>query len=188
MMERFAEASPLFKARVAGAFYVLCILLGISAEMFLSGSLRSAANLIGTAFYVGVTLILYDLFKPVNKRLSLLAAVFSLAGCAVTLLDLLHLRSPYISSLEFFGVYCLLIAYLILRSTFMPRIIGMLLALAGLGWLTFLSPALGRQLFGYTMVTGLIGEGSLMLWLLVMGVNVQRWNQQAGTARANAAS
>jgi hypothetical protein len=47
---------------------------GISAAIFLRGSLGLAVNLIGTACYVAVTLILYELFKPVNKSLSLLAA------------------------------------------------------------------------------------------------------------------
>jgi hypothetical protein len=52
----------------------------------------------------------------------------------------LHLAPYKISSLVFFGPYCLLIGYLIFRSTFLPRILGVLMALAGLGWLIFLSP------------------------------------------------
>jgi hypothetical protein len=55
------------------------------------------------------------------------------------------------------------------------------LAIAGFGWLTFLSPALGERLFSpYIMVTGLVGEGSLTLWLLAFGVNARRWKEQAG--------
>jgi hypothetical protein len=176
------EVSPLLKARIAGALYLLSILMGVSAVAVASGSFSLAANLIGTACYVAVTLILYELLKPVNKGLSLLAALFSLVGCAITLLSLLHLPSPHISSLVFFGFYCLLLAYLIFRSTFLPRFLSVLLAIAGLGWLTFLSPALGGRLFSpYLMITGLIGEGSLTLWLLVFGVNAQRWNEQART-------
>ncbi len=175
-MERIAELPPPFKARIAGAFYLLTILTGLYAALFASGSPRLVANVIGTMFYVAVTLIFYDLFKPVNKSLSLLAAAFSLVGCAITFLELIHFRSPYVNSLVFFGFYCLLLGYLIFKSNFFPRTLGVLVALAGLGWLTYLSPALADRLSTYTMITGLIGEGSLTLWLLVFGVNAQRYH------------
>jgi hypothetical protein len=57
-------------------------------------------------------------------------------------------------SFVFFGFYCLLIGYLIFRSTFLPRILGAGMVIAGLGWLTF-------------------------RWLLVAGVNAERWTEQA---------
>ena len=64
---------------------------------------------------------------------------------------------------------------------------GALMAIAGLCYLTFsfanvLSPALGALLFTYLMPLALPGELSLTLWLLVIGVNVQRWKDQAGAA------
>ena len=86
----------------------------------------------------------------------------------------------------FFGVYCLLIGYLIFTSAFLPRILGGLMALAGLGWLTFLSPPLASHLSPYNLVLGFLAELSLCLWLLVMGVNVQRWKEQASTAQKEA--
>ncbi len=182
-MDRITQASPLVKARTAGVVYLLSILTGVFAVTIASGSVSLAANLIGTACYVVVTLILYDLLKPVNRSVSLLAAFFSLAGCAIGALGLLHLPAPNVNSLVFFGFYCLLLAYLIFRSTFLPRFLSVLLAITGLGWLTFLSPALGDRLFvPYLMVTGLVGEGSLTLWLLVFGVNAQRWKEQASAA------
>jgi hypothetical protein len=82
----------------------------------------------------------------------------------------------------FFGVYCVLIGCLILKSTFLPRILGALMALAGLGWLTFLSPPFANRLSPYNLVLGFVAELLLMLWLLVMGVNVQRWQEQASAA------
>jgi hypothetical protein len=88
----------------------------------------------------------------------------------------------YNISLVFFGFYCLLIGYLIFRSTFLPRIIGVLMVIAGLGWLTVLSPPLANYLWPYIATPGLIGEGTLTLWLLVIGVNVQRWREQASAA------
>jgi hypothetical protein len=97
---------------------------------------------------------------------------------------LLNLNSQAFSiGIVFFGFYCLLIGYLIFRSTFLPRAIGVLMALAGLGYLTFLYPPLEYALSLYLQVPGLLGEGSLTLWLLVVGVNAQRWKEQARAAR-----
>jgi hypothetical protein len=84
--------------------------------------------------------------------------------------------------LAFFGVHCLLVGYLILRSTFLPRVIGGLMVFAGLGWLTFLSPQLANSLAPYNMMPGGIGELSLSLWLIVIGVNAKRWQKQAAAA------
>ena len=116
-----------------------------------------------------------------NRSLSLLAAFFSLVGCAKDVLSLFNLAPNRISTLVFFGPYCLLIGYLIFRSTFLPRILGVLMALAGFGWLTFLPP-LANHLSTYLKALGFLAEASLMLWLLVKGVNVQRWKEQASAA------
>jgi len=182
------ERSPLLKARTAGAFYLLCILAGIFGATFARGGLALAANLIATGCYVVVTAILYDLLKPVNRTLSLLAALFSLAGCGISVLHLLHVSSPNVSELVFFGFYCLLLAYLIFKSTFLPRFLSVLLTITGLGWLTFLWPTLGSHLFfPYLMVGGLAGEGALTLWLLVFGVDARSWNEQYRAAQGAAA-
>ena len=174
MMERIAEASPRFKARIAGVFYLLTFLTGGFA-FFVRGRLGFAAGLVAGACYIAVTLLFYYLFKPVNRSLSLLAAVISLAGCAIGPLRQFHLVPFHISPLVVFGFYCLLIGYLIFRSTFLPRILGAGMVFAGLGWLTFLSPPLAKYLSPYIFGPGILGEGSLTLWLLVMGVNEQRW-------------
>ena len=109
--------------------------------------------------------------------------VKQLQALAQQLLDL-NAQAGYIA-LVFFGVFQLLIGYLIFRSTFLPRILGALIALGGLGWLTFLSPPLATSLLTYLMVLGILAEVPLMLWLLVMGVNAQRWNEQAIAAGAS---
>jgi hypothetical protein len=80
-------------------------------------------------------------------------------------------------ALAFFGISTLLNGYLILRSTFLPRILGVLSMLAGLGWLTFLYPPLGNQLFVYILLLGLLGSAAQILWLLARGVNVEEWNK-----------
>ena len=82
----------------------------------------------------------------------------------------------------FFGVYCLLIGILILKSTFLPRFLGVLMAFGGLGWLTFASPSLAATLSPYNLAPGIIGELTLTLWLLVKGVDEPRWRAQAAIA------
>jgi hypothetical protein len=181
MMERIAEAWPGPKARITGVVYLLYFLTTVFTEVFVGRGrlvVYDALNLIAYAFYIATTLLIYYMFKPVNRSISFFAAFFSLAGCANGVLSLFHFEPYGISSLVFFGPYCLLIGYLIFRSTFLPRILGVLMALAGLGWLIFLSP-LANHLSRYLMVLGFLAEASLMLWLLVMGVNVQRWKELA---------
>ena len=95
----------------------------------------------------------------------------------------MRLASLPINNLVFFGFYCLLIGYLIFESTFLPRTLGVLMAIGGLGWLTFLSPSLAKVLAPYNMLPGIIGEGVLTMWLLVFGVNVQRWIERSRAAK-----
>jgi hypothetical protein len=235
MMERIAEASPRPRARITGVVYLLYFLTAVLGEFFLrslvvSGDAAATANnilahqpsfrlglatgLIAVACYIALTALFYDLFKPVNRSLSFLAAFFSLVGCAILAFGSLFQLAPlvvlggsqYLSvftveqlralalmflelntqagniGVVFFGVYCLLIGYLIFQSTFLPRILGALMSLAGLGWLTFLSPPLANYLSPYNLVLGFLAELSLCLWLLVKGVDVQRWKDQASAA------
>jgi hypothetical protein len=177
-----AQTSPRIKARIAGAFYLLTFVAGVLALVSVNG--RLAANLIATAAYVAVTLLFHDIFKAVNRSLSLLAMFVGLLGCAWSVLIIFHLAPLPINSLVFFGFYCLLIGYLIFRSAFLPRLLGVGMAIGGLGWLTFLSSPLANYLSPFNLAPGMIGEGLLTLWLLVFGVNVQRWKEQAGAAAA----
>jgi len=83
------------------------------------------------------------------------------------------------TNLVFFGLWCVLTGYLIFRSTFMPRILGVLLAIDGLGWMTFMSPPLGHYLSPIIAVACGLAEIPLQLWLLIFGVNNERWKAQA---------
>ena len=157
--------------------YLLYFLTAILAEILVRRKLvgyGNATNLMATGSYVILTLLFYAMFKPVNRSLSLIAALFSLAGCGVMALGLFHLASLPGSPLLFFDPYCLLIGYLIFRSTFLPRILGVLMALAGLGWPAFLSPNLAHSLSLSIEGLGIFAEASLMLWLIVMGVKSEK--------------
>jgi len=172
-------------ARATGAVYLFYFLTAIPAQFLLGGRLAAygnATNLIATAFYVILTLLFYGMFKPVNRTVSLIAALLSLAGCVVMTLGRFHVVPVSMSPQLFFGPYCLLIGYLIFRSSFLPRILGVLMALAGLGWLAFLSPTVAHALTLHIEVLGIFAEASLMLWLIVMGVNVQRCKEQSSAA------
>ena len=182
MNERITR-SPQWRARIAGVFYLLTILTGAFAALASAKFLAfaDAASLAATACYIVVTLLFYGIFKPVDSSLSLIAAVFSLVGCILGALNVFHLIPPPIKSvnpLVLFGCYCLLIGYLIFRSSFLPRILGVLMAFGGLGWLTFASAELADYLSPYNLAPGILGEGTLTVWLLIFGVNAQRWKEQ----------
>ena len=182
MMQRIADASPRPRARITGVVYLLYFLTAIFGQFLVGHNVvvcGVAVNLISAAFYIAVTVLFYLLFKPVSRRLSLVAALLSLVGCGLMVLNLFHLATAY-SPLMFFGPYCLLLGGLILRSTFLPRFLGVLMVLAGLGWLAFLVPVVAKHLSLYIEVLGILAEGLLMVWLLVKGVNAERWKEQAG--------
>jgi hypothetical protein len=83
------------------------------------------------------------------------------------------------TALAFFGFSTLLNGYLIFRSTFLPRWLGVLAMISGLGWLTFLYPPLGRSAFIILALVGLSSSAATIFWLLVFGVNEEKWKQQA---------
>jgi hypothetical protein len=88
--------------------------------------------------------------------------------------------------LVFFGFACLVYGYLLFRSGYFPRTLGVLMAIAGLSYLTnsftlILAPAYSGRIFPI-LVLALVGELSLCLWLMVRGVNLPKWNEKASLA------
>jgi hypothetical protein len=164
-----------------GVTYLLYFLTAIGASIATGHGLAAVglgANIVSFALYIAVSVLFYYLFRPVSRGLSLLAAIFSLAGCAIGTLGLFNITVYDISPLVFFGPYCILLGYLILRSTFLPRALGVLMVLAGAGWFVYLSP-LGGHIIAYLEGLGILAEGGLMLWLLIFGVDEKRWREQA---------
>ena len=224
--------SPRTMARLAGLFAVLEGMTAVAGQslagrMVVSGNAAAtAANVMAnqTLFWAGFTssllavvshiawvALLYLLFKPVSRTLSLVAAFVGLVACSIQAFAAFFQMAPMVildgrglSAFEpdqlqalallffrfngrafnlyeaFFGLWCFLIGCLIIRSTFMPRIIGVLEAIAGLAWATRLSPPLAEWLSSAVVMLVAPGELSLLLWLLIAGVNEERWNEQAG--------
>jgi hypothetical protein len=150
----------LLKARAAGGFYLLAVLSAVSAEAFLRGKLLREVGFIAIASFAIVTLLLYWLLRPVNRGIALLAAIFNFVSLTLEAFEL-HLRGANIA-LMFHGLYCLLVGFLVFRSGFLPRILGATMAVAP-----------------YNMIAGFTGEGMLMLWLLLIGLDGQQGNVQA---------
>ena len=241
-MKRIASNMSRINARIAGALYLVIILTATFAELYVRERLvvygdaaatavnilaheplyrlGGAAMLVALVSDVAVALIFYQLFRPVSKTVSLIAAAFRLMDVAVLGVNLLNHFAPLIHSkalggaftpdqlqalslaslrsyaqgfnigMVFFGFNCLLMGYLIFRSAFLPRILGGLMALAGLSYLTnsfvsFLSPAWAGNLFPYIMAPPFVAETSLSLWLLAVGLNAERWREQARAAEGN---
>jgi hypothetical protein len=87
----------------------------------------------------------------------------------------------------FYGFDILCVAYLVRRSTFLPNFISILLAIDAFAYLvggftTMIAPGVADDLSPWIQIPAPLGEGSLCLWLLIAGVNVRRWREQAGSA------
>jgi Domain of unknown function (DUF4386) len=177
-MVRIRELSPRLEARLAGVFYLLAVLSAVLLEGFVRGKLLYVAGLVPVASFAVVTLLLFELLSPVNRKLAWLAALFNLFGLMLEALEW-HFRGANIA-LVFHGLYCLVVGYLVFRSAFLPRIFGALMAVGGLAWLTDLSIPLTNHLFPYNLVAGFLGEGLPMLWFLLIGVKAQDRKAQAG--------
>lgn len=103
----------------------------------------------------------------------------------------LRLQSAgYDLALVFFGIFCIAIGALIWQSTFLPRIVGVLIAVAGLcypinSFVHFLAPQ--HSLFPYILLPCFIGELALCLWLMAKGVNLAKWEETVSAARLGGA-
>jgi len=88
-------------------------------------------------------------------------------------------------ALAFFGFSTVLQGWLIYKSGFLPRWLGIIGIIGGFGWLTFLSPPLGMRLFTYVAVFALVGLLLTIGWLLTVGVDEQRWRERAAQAASS---
>ena len=88
------------------------------------------------------------------------------------------------TAIAFFGFSTVLDGYLVFRSTYLPRWLGVLGMIAAFGWLAFLYPPLGYSLFMYAALFGLLASAAKIFWLIVFGVDEERFRavEAAGEA------
>ncbi len=239
-----SEFSPQVYARIGGLLYLLIIITGMFAEVFVRNKLfvsgdasATAGNIINSPFLwrIGISadlimqicdlpvmLILYLLLKPINKNIALLNLLFNLIQTAVLVANKLNLLNAlfllgdaeYLKSLDsnqlhtlsylsiklhefgfgigliFFGIVCLLEGYLIFKSGYFPKTIGLLMQIAGVCYLTnsfalILAPKLANNLFPIILIPPLIAELSLCLWMIIKGVNLPIWEKKIQSGMVN---
>lgn len=188
------KQESLYRAGFVAAVILLCCnvpLAFIFYDLFklVNRSLSSLVALfilVGTAIETGALL---SYFAPLillsgGRNSSGLNAA-QLQSMAYTFLELQAIG--FNVAVVFFAIYDLIIGYLLLRSTFLPHALGVLMAVGGLCYLTnsfatFLAPGLAPHLMPYILIPSGVAELSLCLWLLVVGLDESRWEQQATAA------
>ena len=227
-----AGTSPLVRARVAGALYLVAnlfapfTLLYLPSLFIVRGDAAATANSIMASeslFRVGIVgnlftfianillaLALYQLLKVVNRNMASLMVILFLVGVPIAMLnelsqlavlqllsgaDYLKAFAPdqlqaivYLSlgvhdqglliAHVFFGLWLLPMGYLVFRSGFIHRIVGVLLVIAGVGYVVQSFAAFLGYNVNIILFTGL-GELVFLFWLLIKGVDVEQWKQRA---------
>lgn len=159
-----------------------------------------AAALIVVVCNLPMGFILCELLKVVNAHLARLALLFIIASTTLEAVNLCNYIEPLLAadeiqplargpirmwsyafsvSLTFFGVYCVLLGILVFRCGFFPRILGVLMIVAGVTyWLNAFRLFLALPI-PYVQWVTFIGEQSMTLWLLVVGLNEAKWRERA---------
>jgi len=169
------------KGRLAGALWLVVIVVSMAGYLVRLSAPRVdfAANLLGGAVYLGVTVLLYEICEPVNGTLARFGAMCGLAGvatgAATSVTNVTPPEQGFYLGMVFFGLQCMSVGYLLARAALVPRVLGVLLAIGGTGYVVnsfanFLAPAVGVHFAPFVIPLALLGEGSLTLWLLAKGV------------------
>jgi hypothetical protein len=92
-------------------------------------------------------------------------------------------------ALIFFGFTCVVNGYLIFKSRYLPRFVGILMQIAGLSYLTacfaaLFAPAFADLITPAILLPPLIGESSFCLWLLIKGVNIAKWKERVSALQS----
>lgn len=168
-------------------------------------------SLIMMLAFVVYALLLYRLLERVNRPHAVLMVTLALLSVPIYMLSQVNLfaalplaeaglqeqvslflelhRFGNLIAAIFFGLWLIPLGLLVLRSGFLPRILGILLLLGSPGYLilfvqAFLFSGHERTLWSnpFLVVTH-IAEGALMLWLLIKGVNAAEWARRTASTR-----
>ena len=232
MTTNAAEGSPLVRARLAGALYLVAnifapfTLIYLPSRFIVPGdAAATAGNIIASQslFRVGIVgnlftfianiflaLALFQLLKIVNRNMASLMLILFLVGVPIAMLNELsqlavlqllsgagHLNAYSTAQLQaaayfllrlhdqglliahvFFGLWLLPMGYLVYKSRFIPRLVGVLFGVAGVGYVVQSFAAFVGYNVNIILFTGL-GELVFLLWLLIRGVNVVQWKKRA---------
>jgi hypothetical protein len=188
-------ASPLlWRSGVAGELFMLTCAVALTLIFYVllrpvSKNLALLAaffNLVSIAIQATYELNLLEVSFPLGDAAYLKAFEPSQLHALAYLTVKSH-GYGYGIALIFFGCECLVLGYLILRSGYFPRILGLLMQIAGVCYLTnsfalILAPTLADMLFPAVLIPAFIGEASFCVWLIMKGVNVPKWEARAAVA------
>jgi hypothetical protein len=185
LLWRFHIATELFLLICAIALLLILFALLRPVNRDLA-SLAIFFNLVSIGIEADITLHLTEALFPLGNA-GYLKAFAPEQLYALASLSLKSHGYGFSVSLLFFGCFCVIVGYLIFKSGYLPKTIGVLMQIAGVCYLIdsfalILSPALTNRLLPAILVPAFIGEASLCLWLLIKGVNVERWRKLAGRA------
>ena len=85
----------------------------------------------------------------------------------------------------FLGINTIMIGYLMLRATFVPRVLGVIGVIGGAGWLSYLYPPLASVLFLPVALFALVSCAVTIGWLLIRGVDERKWHEMAAASTAS---
>jgi hypothetical protein len=154
-------------ARIAGRLYVVYLVLAVAGVALKSLEL----SLVGTAAYFVLAVQLYRLVAPVDRRVAFVLVPLAALGCIIQGAGMVGSdRDLQRLALLFFGLFLVALGYLVARSGFLPRAIGVWLLLAGIGWCAaVLIPDLPFAVTGAVEGFGGLSEVAFALWLLFGG-------------------
>ena len=189
--DNIVASQPLFRAGFASDLVVFVIEVALAAVLYVlfrpvsrTLALLMAFARLAMAAILGLNML--NMFTALQLLTGAeYAAAFEKGQLQTLALVFLNAqRYGYALGMIFFGLHLAVLGYLVYRSGFLPRILGIVMVVSALGYLAdsftgFLVPQYAETLAVVVVVTAILGELPLALWLLIKGVNVERWHQRA---------
>jgi len=185
-----ANSTSLWRAGIAGDLVMHMCDIGVMLVFYV---LLSPVNR-NIALFALLSNLVQTSVLVVNK-LNLLIPTFLLGDAeylkafppqqlqALTYVSLKTHDHGFALGLIFFGMTCIALGYLIIRSGYLPKVLGMGMQLAGgcyiiNSFVLILLPELASRMFPAILLPPFVAELSMALWLLVKGVNLSKWHDR----------